>query len=416
VLVVLPTAWDARQLEACRPAWEDRFEVVWAEPSDVDCPADFDPGAFVEHVVAGAHGALDGVLSSSDYPGATVAGAIATRLGLPGSPPASIVRASHKYYSRLAQREAVPEATVAFDLVRPEDPTSPAVGFPCFVKPVKGAYSVCTRRVDSRAELDAFLKLPAVREYLGDYMGIFNRIVRAFTDFEIDGGWLLAEELVGGQQVTVEGWADGGEIVILGVVDSVRHPETGSFLRFVYPSALPAPVQRRMGEIASRVVAHLGLRHSLFNIEMSFQPEADRISIIEVNPRLCGQFADLYAKVDGRSSYEVALALAVGERPAPPTATAAGRAAASFPLRIFEPARVARAPDAARIAAVEARWPGTLVWSECATGDRLDDFESAEDGRSFRYAVVNLGAPRREALEERLQAVTCELGFAFERV
>ena len=49
-------------------------------------------------------------------------------------------------------------------------------------------------------------------------------------------------------QVTVEGYAFGGEVDILGVVDSIFFPGTLAFSRFDYPSALPEGVQERMAE------------------------------------------------------------------------------------------------------------------------------------------------------------------------
>jgi hypothetical protein len=170
-----------------------------------------------------------------------------------------------------------------------------------------------------------------------------------------------------------------------------------------------------MAAIAERAVLAAGLDAALFNAELIWDPAADRIAIVEVNPRMCGQFADLYAKVDGVSGYEVALALAAGE---PPPRRRAGpdAAAASVPLRVFEPVRVARAPGAADLAAAEALYPGTMVWSECATGDLLTEFGLWEDGRSCRYGVVNLGAPDRAALLERLEAVRARLGYRFEPV
>jgi hypothetical protein len=154
----------------------------------------------------------------------------------------------------------------------------------------------------------------------------------------------------------------------------------------------------------------LGLEGSLFNIEMIYEPVRDRIRIVEINPRLCGQFADLYAKVDGVNGYEVALALASGERPGVRRGEGRYRAATSFPLRVFEPVRVERAPDAGDLAAAEALYPETLIWSECETGQALADFE-AEDGHSSRYGVVNLGADDRRGLLERLDAVVARLGF-----
>lgn len=451
LLAVFPTGWDRRGLAACAPRWRDRYRVLFARPYDDECEWDFDAAGFVERAVSGgllveelgprragapatgapegavrSTAAFDGVFSSSDYPGATVAAAIATRLGLPGPHPEAVLRCSHKYYSRLAQREAVPEAAAEFRLVRPDEPLPTDLDFPCFVKPVKGAFSIMSGRVDSLDELAAFLERPAVREFLEYYVHIFNRLVRAHTDFEVDGRAFLAEEFLPGRQATLEGFAVGDEPRVLGVVDSVFHPMVASFSRFDFPSALPADVQRRMGEIARRTVHHLGLRDTMFNLELNWNPDNDRVHIIEVNPRMAGQFADLYEKVLGMNSYEIALALAAGDAPpelppwdaldpsgGAPRPGGRFRVAASVPLRTWEPCRVVRAPTPARIADVEARFPGTLVWTECAAGQELSSFE-AEDGRSIRYAVVNLGAESRAALEDKLRAVEEALGYEFE--
>src|SRR5262245_1939816 len=111
VLVAFETVWDRRQLDLALAGTGDRVELVVPEPADADCRADFDALAFVERAVAGELGRIDAVLTSSDYPGAAVAAAIASRLGLPGPSPASVLRAAHKWYSRQLQREVVPEAT-----------------------------------------------------------------------------------------------------------------------------------------------------------------------------------------------------------------------------------------------------------------------------------------------------------------
>jgi hypothetical protein len=413
VLCVFETAWDRTQLGMCRDAWEGRIEVAFPEPSDAACPADFDVLDQIERAVAGELGRIDGVFSASDYPGATVAAAIATRLSLPGSRPEQVLRASHKYYSRRSQREVVPEAVPRFALLRPGGSARLPFPFPVFVKPVKGSYSVLARRIRTQGELEDFLASPEVREFTNDYLAIFNRLVAAFTRFEYDGRWLLVEEVLRGRLVTVEGYACGGEIEQLGIVDSVLHPQ-GSFARFDYPSSLPPPVQARMQAIARRVIARLGLDWTLWNIEMIWDPERDRIAIVEVNPRLCGQFADLYQKVDGTNGYAVALALARGEQPKPARGAGRHRLASSHPLRVLEPVRVVHAPSADDVAAASALFPQTLVWNECKTGDCLSDFASGEDGASFRYGVVNLGADTPEERDARFAAVRERLGYAFE--
>jgi hypothetical protein len=417
VLVVFPTAWDERQLGACRDRWSERFDVELLPPFDCDWRWDLDVVSYLEDVVASKRGSIDGVFSSSDYPGATVAGAVATRLGLPGTPPARVIRASHKYYSRLVQREAAPDAVPWFHLVDPSAPEQgSALRFPCFIKPVKGAFSVMASRVDSRRALEAFLSKPAASDFLSSYVYVFNRLVGELTDLEFDGSYFLAEGLLKGRQVTVEGFARrDSSVEILGIVDSVRHPSTKSFVRFDYPSSLPRRVRDRMGRVAADVVRALGLESTLFNIEMTYDVRRDRIFIVEVNPRMCGQFADLYEKVDGINGYEIALRLAVGEELVFERRKGRHRVASSFPLRIFEPSRVVQAPTENDIRTAESLHDGTtLVWPECAQGDSLDDFERFEDGKSYRYAVVNVGGPDREQVQRRLEEVRRSLSYRFE--
>ena len=93
-------------------------------------------------------------------------------------------------------------------------------------------------------------------------------------------------------------------------------PGTLAFARFDYPSALPQSVQARMAEIATTVMEGLGFDNGLFNIEMMYDRETGRVAIIEINPRMASQFADLYEKVDGTNSYEVLLAVGQGRAPA----------------------------------------------------------------------------------------------------
>jgi hypothetical protein len=54
------------------------------------------------------------------------------------------------------------------------------------------------------------------------------------------------------------------------------------------------------------------------------------------------------------------------------------------------------------------------VWSECRTGDELADFARGEDGASFRYGIVNLGADSPAERAERIDAIGARLGYEFE--
>lgn len=416
VLIVCPTSWDERQFAALPPEVRADYELVFDQPRDEDVRWDLDVGAFVAERVRRWRGALQGVFSSSDYPGAIAAAAIASELGLPGAPPASVLTAAHKYYSRLAQQAVVPEAVPRFALFDPSDERSwpPARHFPCFVKPVKGSFSSFARRIADHSALRVFAAAPALAEYRDYYVRPFDEFAARHARFEHGARAFLAEELLSGAQVTVEGWVQGGRAHVLGVVDTSFHPGTPSFARFDYPSALPPEVQARLGHVACATALALGLDHTLFNVELFHDVATGRSGLIEINPRPCGQFADLYQKVDGTSGFELALALATGRELVPARGAGAFAAAASVPLRVFRSVRVRRAPDPAAQRALEARHADTLVWSECRAGEEFRVQPEVEDGHSVRYGVVNLGAAGRGAVADELAVIERELGFEFE--
>jgi hypothetical protein len=415
VLVVCPNSWDEAQLAAAGPRLEGAYELLFHGEDAEDDPAGFPLLSFVAEVVERYRGRIDGVTSSSDYPGCLVAAAVAQELGLPGPAPEALLRCSHKYYSRVAQREAVPEATPDFALVDPRrlDRPAPGLTFPCFVKPVKSWFSILAQPVGSFEELQAFAARPDVEAHLTAFVAPFNQFAARYSALPLDGGYLLAEDVLRGDQVTAEGFVSGGEVVVTGIVDSVMFPGTISFRRFDYPSRLDPAVQARMSGIVRRVIRHIGLDDSLFNVELFHDPATERIAIIEINPRMVGQFADLMEMVDGTNTYEVLLAVAAGERPV--VRRGAGRfgVAASFPLRAFEDRRVRRVPDAADLAAVRRRHPVSVVKVYSRPGHWLSE-EGQSDGLTHRYGVVNMGGRDRESMLAEFAEVEGELGFAFE--
>lgn len=104
--------------------------------------------------------------------------------------------------------------------------------------------------------------------------------------------------------------------------DASKHPERFDALDFI-ERAVAAGVQARMGNLALRFIQSIGFDNGVFNVEVFYDSVNDAIHIIEVNPRMCPQFADLLEKqfadllekVNGVNSYEIALAIAAGVRP-----------------------------------------------------------------------------------------------------
>jgi hypothetical protein len=113
----------------------------------------------------------------------------------------------------------------------------------------------------------------------------------------------------------VGGFACRGRIRVLGIVDELIYPGTRHSLRFEYPSSPRAEVQARVTELTRRLMEGIGFDHGFFNVEPIYRRESGALKIIEVNPRLASQLADLYQRGDGINPFRMLLDLATGVGP-----------------------------------------------------------------------------------------------------
>jgi hypothetical protein len=354
---------------------------------------------------------LDGVFGVHDNPASYVAPIIAMELGLHGIDPAVAFLCHHKYYSREAQKRIVPFAVPEFqrlilDKLERKDVT---ISYPFFVKPVKSSFSILARSIECYETLEAFL--PKARSQLADSIPLFNVLLKKYTEFEHDANCLIAEQILEGAQVTVEGFTWNGRVSIMGITDSVMYPGTMSFERFEYPSKLQTDVQNRMVDIVTELIAGMGLNYTMFNVELFYNKRTSSIHIIEINPRMAYQFADMFEKVDGTNSYALQLQLAQGEEPDFENGKGRYGVAASFVLRLFENKTVVRVPSEKDLRNIRALFPDALVIIKVKEGDRLSDL--SQDETSYRYAMVNLGGRDWADLYTRFEGLKKHLCFEF---
>jgi biotin carboxylase len=420
ILVICPTHRDHRELPLLSPPGISYLFHDYASTSleDLICRVDgaeclaADPLVEIDAILAKvADVKLAAVISTDDYPGSALAAVIAERLGLPGPSPEVMLVCQHKYLARAAQAQLAAEAVPPFSLIDvaagaslPDD-----LHFPLFVKPVKSFFSIGAERVDCAAELAALLPRWAS---LDQFFLPLDRMLERYAGATIGTKRLIAEGLLKGEQVTVEGYVYGGKAGIFGVVDSVMFPGTLVFSRFDYPSSLPNDVQARMGEMAARVMEGIGFDNGLFNIEMMYDAGAERVSIIEINPRMASQFADLYEKVDGTSSYTVLLDIAQGRTPHFTRRQGRYGFAASMVMRSFEDQIVAALPSEADIARLALVYPDIRVELHGVVGRKLS--AELQDGRSYRYGIVNLGGRDRADVLARYDACRARLGIVLQ--
>ena len=356
---------------------------------------------------------IQAVASTDDYPGSTMASLVAAARRLPGTAPQANLFCQHKFFSRQLQAAAAPEVVPEFQLI---DVAGEVAGdvlmkFPFFVKPVKSFFSVGAQQIASLLQL---WEVKAKWARSAAFFQPFDLFLQKYTGRAIGTKFLLAEGLLEGWQATLDGYVYEGKVYPMGVVDSIMFPGTIAFQRFDYPSRLPESVQQRMLQVAQRVLPRLGFEHGQFNIEFMCDLAADRLSIIEINPRMSSQFADLFEKVDGTNSYSVLLDLAFGKPPSTTQRKGKYDAAASCVLRTFQDQRVLRLPSAEEIEEVEARYPDTRVEILATAGRKLS--EQMQDSCSFRYGLINIGASDGEEVLQIFDDCLNRLTFSLQPV
>jgi hypothetical protein len=370
VLVVCPQERDPPEGRL------DGFRVVHAGP-DLDA-VDVDSEELLEEL-----GAIpaDGVVGTKDR-SALVAALLAERRGLVGPPPSAILACQHKPTSRDVQRRVAPGSTPRSTLLDGPPPFPP----PWFVKPVVGRLSQEARRVDDVIGLAALAENP---EYRDGYAGIARL---AGLEPGLERGFLV-EELVQGDEVTLEGYVCRGRVTVIGVTDSVKYPGTNSFQRFEYPSALPNTRLHELSELTEAIVIAHGLDNCFFNVEF-LVPASGPVAIVEINPRIASQFAPLVDAVHGRSTYGALFALSCGDDPVWTVGDGQG-VGVSYVLRAFEDAFVEAVPG-----------PEAGLEILVRPGLRLSE-QGTNDTASFRLAIfTQWAATRAEAL--RLCAARAE--------
>ena len=325
ILVVCPQERDLRNIA---DAGLERSYAIRYAGSDLDQLESFDPIAFLDSI---RDVPADGIVASKDQ-SALLASLLASRRGLPGPRPSALLACQHKPTSRGIQAATAPESTPRFAVLN-GDPPFP---YPFFAKPIVGRLSQGARRIDEPVDLGGLREADRYTSRYGDIAAL------AGADREIARGF-LAEELLDGLEVTLEGYVHGGRVTTIGVTDSVKYPGTNSFERFEYPTVLSEERQAELADLAASVVPAHGFDCGFFNVEF-FVPERGPAQIIEVNGRIASQFSPLVRRLHGRSTYDALFWLASGEDPRWRTGLPDG-VGVSYVIRAFADAFVEGVPD-----------------------------------------------------------------------
>lgn len=366
-------------------------------------------------------GSIDAIIAHWDFPTSVLAPILAAERGVPAPSLTSVLKCEHKAWSRLTQREVIPECVPGFSVFDPFDDhalDSIDIDFPFWVKPVKSHSSQLGFEIHDAEQFAT--ALTEIRENIGKVGDAFDEVLDMVDLPESVRGWggnsCLAEQIISGTQIAPEGTMFRGEFRIHGVFDMRKDDAGHSFDRLDYPaSTVPDDVQRRMIDLTERYLRHIGFDNGCFNSEFMWDETTGTLSLIEVNTRISQSHSDLFVKVDGTSNHEVAVDIALGRQPRIAPRRGRHAVAAQCHLGHYSDGIVRRVPDRSEIDRLRERIPDIVVDLLVSPGDRLSELPN-QDGYRAELATLYIGADSIAELDELFDFASETLTFDIEPV
>ncbi|MGM0368673.1 MAG: ATP-grasp domain-containing protein [Actinomycetota bacterium] len=411
IVIICPTIRDFREIEKVNTEEKYNHNYIFYGKNLRENLGTFDPVKFIEKFQKDfRHMKVDGIIATHDYPASIIASILTEKLGIPGVRTFLNLLCQHKYYSRIYQSKVVPDGVPVFFLVNPSgNNSSRPPYFPIFLKPVKSFFSIFASRIDNVEQYKRYVKL--FLDHNRKFVKPLNILLKKYSDFKINADYLIAENLLAGQQATLEGYVFEGKIKVLGITDSIMYPGTISFKRFEYPSSLPSNIKERMSEIARNFISFIKFNNGMFNIEFFYNFYDNTVKIIEVNPRMASQFADLMEKVEGTNTYKIQIDISLGRKPDFKKRGGNFEYATSFVLRSFKDKKIIKLPKREDLEKVLSLFPDARVEIYGKVGTQLSEY--LQDMQSYRYAVISLGGNSRQDLDKKFNQCTRMLKFNF---
>lgn len=250
----------------------------------------------VDAILAAARAhAIDGILTTSDYPVRTVA-RVCRELGLPGLPEAAAAICTDKFLQRKLLRSCG-LLCPGFELIESSEqlPAADRLAFPVVVKPVDSSASRGVSRVDDRSGL----------RYAWELARSYSRNAN-----------VIVEEFISGPEFSVEVLVEHSVAHIVAITEKATDGEGERFYvetRHIVPALLSAADAEAIHGAVRKVIAAVGLDNSASHTEVKLAPQGP--VIIEIAARLGGDYitSDLVPLATGISMLENVIRMAIGE-------------------------------------------------------------------------------------------------------
>jgi len=218
-------------------------------------------------------------------------------LGLGGNTPETAHRSRDKFVMRQALAAGgapVPEYRLVHTYEEFVNAVA-AIGRPCVSKPASASASEGVIKIDARTPLDG--------------AWAFTTAVREIAE---DGGAVLVEEYVSGQELSVEIIAQGDRAIVVGCTEKTTEEEPFfAEVMHVHPAPFDAATVAALHEVAQRTVRSLGIVEGGAHLEVRLSPRGP--VVMECAARLGGDSIPIIVKLaTGVDLYECVLRQASG--------------------------------------------------------------------------------------------------------
>ena len=364
---------------------------------------------------------VDAIIGHWDFPTTSLLPILRREWKLPTSSLESALFCENKYWTRQANFEAIPETCPDFQALDPfsKDPVKDLdMEYPFWLKPTTAFSSYLGFRIETE---DQYVKaMKTIADNIRVFSDPFDRVVDFCEHPEKlpekgHGPTALAEGIIGGRLVTLEGYVQDGVVTTYGILDSLRAANNVSFISYQYPSVLPEGVQNRMREKAEKILNHIELDHTPFNMEFFWDEMTDRLWLLEINPRISKSHCAIFQIATGASHHEVAIDIGLGRTPDFPRDEGRYPMAAKFMPRVFGDAQVLRVPSEEQIQAIRRQYPELLVNVAVKEGQYLSELRG-QDSYSFEIADLFLGGTDEMELHAKFHEIMEMLDFRFSEV
>ncbi len=360
----------------------------------------------------------DGIVGTHDS-SAVFASIICDQTGKTFASVQSIINCQNKYLCRTIQKDHIPENTPRFALALDYLKNPDMLSSPVFIKPVRSNISFGTHIIHKPTDLEIYIgqetqDIAFFNQYFIDAISLSSQY---FNQSNLDTcNSFLCEEIISGDQVTIDGFVFDDQVEFLGMTKAVYYEYSNSFSHHEFPYTFSPELEAAVKANLSKLMIQLGIKNSFFNVELRAEEDKDSFTIIEVNSRIAFQFAKTIQSVKGYDPLHILCDISVGSKPDlnPVTQQELFDLCFNFELHAFSDKKILKTPTQSEYEEVKLYYPEIHIRNLIHENTYLSDYK--HNPESFRYCILDIPGNSKDEIMNKYYHVISMLKYEFEDI